>query len=151
GQWVPASPPLNGVQVFSDQGGEFAALCQGLYDASCGGPNQDSQLGTYTSAFLQTLTTVANTVANIQAGRQIKVLWINNFIVTSWQKQIADPRIQADLALGQSGSPSGPLANFPLYGTVSQLGLDAEGVNMLAQLSAWNVQQLQSQIDQLLS
>ena len=152
GQWqsfngMSPSQPLSYVQVFSDQNGEFAALCQGLYDASCG----DGALGTYTSAFLQTLTTVENPVANIKAGRQIKVLWINNYVVMRWQKQIADSRIQADLALGQSGNPSGPLANFPLYGTVSQLWLGAEGVNMLAQLSAWNVQQLQAQIDQLLS
>ncbi len=144
------SNPLRYVKVFSDQKGEFAALCQGLYNASCGGPNRDSQLGTYTSAYLQTLTTVDNPVANIKGGRQVKVLWMNNFLVMNWQRQIADEHIQVDLALGQSKNPTGPLANFPLYATVEQLDLDAEGVNMLAQLSAWNLDQAQVLIRQLL-
>ena len=154
------SQPMSYVQVFDDTQGELDALCQGLYDASCGGPNEDANLGTDPASFMQTLTTVANPVANILGGRQITVVWIYNNRVNSWQNQITDSTIQAALAEGQSNqnetgiflakSGSGPLANFPNYYTVDQIYLAPEAVNMLAQLSAWNVQQLQQQIESLL-
>jgi hypothetical protein len=49
---------------------------------------------------------------------------------------------------GKTGT--GPLASFPHYNTVKQIYLAAEAVNMLAQLSAWNVQQVRQQIASLL-
>lgn len=144
--------PMSYAQVFSDAGGEFAKLRQGLFGASTGGTDHAADLGTDTAAFLQTLTTVDNPVANIKAGRQIKVLWVYNNRVNKWQDGIGSATIQADLQQGQaSTNPSGSLANFPHYDTGLQIELDAEAVNMLAQLSAWNAQQLQDQIDQLLT
>jgi hypothetical protein len=157
------SQPLSYVQVFGNANNELDALCHGLYDASCGGANQDSSLGTYTAAFTQTLVTVDNPVANIAAGRQVTVVWVYNNRVNDWQKQITDASLLTDLTNGQSnenangtlinnsGSGTGPLANFPNYYTVEQIYLPPEAVNMLAQLSAWNVQQIQSQIDAFLS
>jgi hypothetical protein len=44
------------------------------------------------------------------------------------------------------GTGTGPLANFRNHHTVEQICLGTEAVNMLAQLSAWNVQQVQPQI-----
>jgi hypothetical protein len=97
------SRPMSYVQVFSDSDGAFAALCQGLYNASCAG----SSLGTATASFLQTLTTVANPVANIESGRNVTVLWIYNNRVNNWQNAITDGGIKADLSLGQQSQPGG--------------------------------------------
>jgi hypothetical protein len=142
--------PMSYVQVFSDADGEFEALLQGLYNASCGGPDNPTGLGDHVAAFQQTLTTVDNPVANIEGGRKVTVLWVHNNRVDDWQNAIKDPGIKSDLGDGQGPQPSGPLANFPNYNTVTQLWLGPESVNMLAQLSAWNVQQLASTIFKLL-
>jgi len=77
------------------------------------------------------------------------VLWVHNNRVDDWQLKIKDPGICSDLADGQVHQ-SGPLANFPNYNTVTQLCLGPESVNMLAQLSAWNVQQLAATIVKML-
>ncbi len=138
---------LTSVQVFDDAnalypGGAFAAVQTGLYDASCGG---GSTLGTATAAFLQKgLVTIANPVANIAAGRVVDVLWVYNNPVSVWQRAITDQGIQQDLA--QVSTPGTPLWNFPNYFTGEQVYLGVEAVNMLAQLSAWNVQQLNGTI-----
>jgi hypothetical protein len=137
--------PMSYVQVFSDGNGEFAALRQGLYNASCSG----SVLGTAPAVFLQTLTTVSNPVANIASGRKVQVLWVYNNRVNNWQDAITG-QLSLVLQQGQGAQPSGALANFPNYFTGEQIYLAPEAVNMLAQLSAWNVQQLQSQILSLL-
>ncbi len=151
--------PLSYVQVFDDTGGAFDALRQGLWDASTG--HGADPLGTHTVAFLQPLTTIHNPVANIAAGREVTVLWVDNNRVNVWQDQIGDAAIQADLAVGQAGQHTdgtpndagrgrGPLANFPLYTTGPQVYLDKEAVNMMAQLAAWNVGQLEAEITELL-
>jgi len=157
------SEPMSYVQVFSDENQEFAALREGLYNASCGGPGKGDDLATYTAAFTQSLTTVHNPVAHIEGGRTVTVLWVYNNRVNSWQQAITDSEIKTDLAKGQSnqnqngtpintnGAGSGPVANFPWYSTGSQIYVDKEGVNMLAQLSAWNVRQLSAEICKLLA
>lgn len=138
---------LNGLQVFNDSNslypnGAYAAAQEGLYNASCGG---GSTLGKSTAAFLQKgLVTIENTVANIAANRVVDVLWVYNNPVSDWQSQITDPGILQDLA--QVSTPLSPLWNFPNYHTGAQIYLGVEAVNMLAQLSAWNVQQLSDTI-----
>ena len=138
---------LSFVQVFDDSNplypnGAFNAVQTGLFDASCGG---GSTLGTATAAFLQTgLVTIENSVANIAAGRVVDVLWVYNNPVSNWQNAIVDAGIQSDLA--QASQPGTPLWHFPNYNTFEQLYLGVEAVNMLAQLSAWNVQQLSGTI-----
>ena len=159
GGMSPAQP-MSYVQVFDNSTRALDELCAGLYAASCG----SSQLGTYTACFQQTLTTVANPVANIAAGRQITVLWVYNNRVNNWQSQIADKGLLGDLTSGQAnqnsdGTPNGgtfngpfpTLANFPYYDTGLQIYLYPEAVYMLAQLSAWNVEQLQNEISNLFS
>jgi hypothetical protein len=142
--WGGMNPaqPLSYVQVFSNANNEFDTVINGLYNASCAG----GSAGTATAAYAQTLTTVDNPVANIQAGRQVQVLWVYNNRVNNWQNQITDQGIQTDLKQGQSGDLNSPLWNFPGYFTGEQIYLGVEAVNMLAQLSAWNVQQLQQEI-----
>ena len=138
---------LTAVQVFDDSnplypGGAFAAVQTGLYNASRAGT---TTLGTGTAAFLQTgLVTIANPVANIAAGRVVDVLWMYNNQVLNWESAITDSGIQQDLA--QRSSVGSTLWNFPNYSTVEQIYLSVEAVNMLAQLSAWNVQQLSGTI-----
>lgn len=56
--------------------------------------------------------------------------------------------IQQDLA--QLTTVGSPLWNFPNYFTGEQVYLGVEAVNMLAQLSAWNVQQLSDTISEWL-
>ncbi len=155
----PESNPRRFAQVFDDEGGMFDALRNGLWDATTAGGGAPA--GTATAAFVQHLTTIENPVARIAAGREVTVLWVVNNRVNAWQDQITDAGIQADLAAGQAGqnedgSPNskakghGPLENFPLYTTGPQIHIDKEGVNMLAQLSAWNVRQLRDEITALL-
>jgi hypothetical protein len=138
---------LDGVQVFADENplyphGAFAAVKSGLHEASCGG---GPALGKATAAFLQKgLVTFPNPVANIAAGRVVDVLWVYNNPVSDWESQITDSGIRADLKnVSVKGSP---LWNFPNYFTGDQIYLGVEAVNMLAQLSAWNVQQLSGTI-----
>ena len=142
GHGVTGPGDLTYVQVFDDTNGAYAALQTGLFEASCGG---GSTLGTATAAFLQKgLVTIANPVANIAAGRVVDVLWVYNNPVSNWTSAITDPGIKQDLA--QIADPETPLWNFPNYFTGEQVYLGVEAVNMLAQLSAWNVQQLSSTI-----
>jgi hypothetical protein len=167
GRWVSyggMSPqhPLSYVQVFDDAGGAFAALRQGLYEASCGGAGRDGDLGTDPAVLLQDLTTVDNPVAGIAGGRRVRVLWVYNNRVNAWQDALADAALRADLERAQSnqhrdgtpidphGAGTGPVANFPWYFTGDQIHLDPEGVNMLAQLSAWVVGGLESSFAALL-
>lgn len=137
---------LTDVKVFDDSnplypGGAYNAVQNGLYEASCDG----GVLGTATAAFLQTgLVTIENSVANIAAGRVVDVLWVYNNPVSNWQGKIADLGIQQDL--NDVSKPGTPLWQFPNYNTFEQLYLGVEAVNMLAQLSAWNVQQLSGTI-----
>lgn len=138
---------LSYVQVFDDTNplypnGACAAAQAGLFNASAGGGTTP---GKATAAFLQQgLVTIANPVANITAGRVIDVLWVYNNPVSDWTSAITDPGIQQDLA--QVNTVGSTLWNFPNYFTGEQLYLGVEAVNMLAQLSAWNVQQLSGTI-----
>jgi hypothetical protein len=71
------------------------------------------------------------------ATRDVDVLWVCNNRVESWEEQIVDKTIcdwldERDL-LGSE------LWNFPHYETLAQLHLSPQQVNMLAQLSWWNV------------
>ena len=165
---MKASEPMSYVQLF--ESGSFTELLDGLYDASCGGPGRDQNLGEHPAAFTQTLTTVENPVADIRGGRKVKVLWVYNNRVNAWQDAIEDPAIQALLKEGQSeqhhsGAPKHDdelkqqaaleltpkaLRNFPYYST-GQVDLSRQDVNMLAQLSAWNVEQLEGAIAKLLA
>lgn len=153
GRWesyggMSPAEPLSYVQVFDDANGEFKALREGLYAASSGG----GELGSQTAAFRQTLHTVDNPVAHIAGGRKVDVVWLYNNRVNAWQDSLVDEDLTADLAKGQAGqdrdgTPSGKkgegeLADFPWYST-GQIDLSPVGVNMLAQLSAWNIAQIE--------
>ena len=131
-----------GTQVFIDEGNAFAALRQGLSDASSGG----SSLGTATTSFLQNLTTGDNPVANIEGGRQVTVL--------SVLQQPCQHVAGRDNRSGNS-TGSSERTTSAAHRTAAKLpesfhgraGISRSGSgNILAQLSAWNVQQLESEI-----
>ena len=152
GEWVAftkMSPdePRSYSQVFSDAGDEFKACRDGLFAANGGGPAGIP--GSAPAVFRQTLTAVANPVSGIAAGRKVDVIWIYNCRVDEWQDQITDDDIKAALQQGQEHK-DGPLAHFPWYTTAGQLHLPKEAVNMLAQLSAWNVEQIGPMLEDLL-
>jgi hypothetical protein len=142
---MSANYPMSYVQVFDNSSGQLDELCAGLYNASCATQSGGTP-GTASAIFTQTLTTVDNPVAGIAAGRSVTVVWVYNNRVDAWQGLISDTGLVQDLSDGQGATPHGPLANFPHYNTELQIYLPAEAVNMLAQLSAWNVQQAESSI-----
>ena len=146
------SGDLVGVQVFDDSNplypnGAFAAVKAGLYRRQL--RRRSGRWVKSTASFLQKgLVTIENSVANIAAGRVVDVLWVYNNPVSDWSGAIVDPGIKADLA--RVSDPLAPLWNFPNYFTGAQVYLGVESVNMLAQLSAWNVQKLSGTIAELL-
>lgn len=152
GEWVTyggmrPEEPLSYVQVFSDDGEAFAALLKGLMTASEAG---GSKPGRGPAAFRQELVTVENPVAHVNAGRKVTVLWVYNNRVDEWQDQITDTEIASLLRRGQDDN-EGPLAHFPWYETAGQIHLEPEAVNLLAQLSAWNVQAIAPQLYDLIA
>lgn len=149
--------PQSYVQVFDDEtdngsGGRFKELREALFAASAASSDPTAAPWQATAWASQHLTTIENHVAGISAGRPVDIVWLVNNRVDSWQEAIVDQDIQSDLADGQStDNPSGPLKNFPWYDTGKQFRLDPEGVNMLAQLSAWNIEQIADELHTLLS
>ncbi len=140
-----ADQPLSFVQLFPPE--DFADLLRQMEENSRAGTGAPHQGIAWAR---QSLTTVANPVAGIEAGRTARVLWIYNNRVDQWQDALTDMALRADLAQGQGDDPSGSLANFPSYSTFD-IHQDAEAANMLAQLSAWCVTQLAPEIIALLS
>lgn len=69
--------------------------------------------------------------------RNVDVLWVINNQVKAWERQITDSAISDRLDLRLV--PDTGLWNFPYYGTITQLNLSAQEVNLLAQLSWWVV------------
>ena len=99
---------------------DYDALAAGLWAAnSAGGP----------AMFVQTLTTVPNAKFGV-GSYSVQVLWVYNTWVQSWHDLLNDPmKLIVDVTL-----------NFPNYDTVLQLNLTPTEVNLLANLSCWNLQ-----------
>jgi len=105
-------------QVFDS--GDYNALAQGLWAANnAGGP----------AMFTQTLTTKPNANYGIESY-PVRVLWVYNTAVKNWYNLLHDSvKLVADVTI-----------NFPNYNTGLQLDLTATEVNLLADLSCWNLQ-----------
>lgn len=86
------------------------------------------------------LITVENDWWGIPAGQAVEILWIYNETVLDWQKQLKEP-VFHEICLGSQGK----FPDFPLYklmfenGTTKGISLTKPQVNLLYQLSAWNV------------
>lgn len=108
---------LTFVQVFPES--SYQALAQGLWNAnSAGGP----------AMFRQTLQTVANPNFGVPVYT-VNVLWVYNTAAQNWFDQL-QPDVQSVVK---------DTKDFPNYNTIWQLNLTPTEVNLLADLSCWNV------------
>ncbi len=86
------------------------------------------------------LTTVANDWWGIPAGQKVEVLWVYNEQVSKWEDQLSDD-LKEEIAKGKKGM----FPYFPHYdlmfenGVTHGISLTKEQVNLLYQLSAWNI------------
>jgi len=110
------------VQVFDSC--HYNELAQGLWAANSGSYNG-------TAMYLQTLPVLPNANFGIQGNYNVRVLWIYNSWVGAWYDLLSDEvAVYADAE---------KLLSFPNYNTILQLNLSVRQVNLLAQLSCWNV------------
>ncbi len=110
------------VRVFDSS--HYNELAQGLWAANSGSYNG-------TAMYLQTLPVLPNANFGIQGNYNVRVLWIYNTWVGAWYDLLSDEvAVYADAE---------KLLSFPNYNTILQLNLSVRQVNLLAQLSCWNV------------
>lgn len=123
----------------------FDNLVDGLYAASCGASSpediDDSKINREPAFYQLELTTVDNTLANITAGRTVRMLYIQNAKIMNWQNNIGDEKLKNEIAKGQKGSidPFESFKDFPYYSTFFKIGLEAKESNALSQMWAWAV------------
>jgi hypothetical protein len=116
-------------QVFTQAA--FNTVYKGLSDAKKAGKTVMTKT---------TLTTVKNDWWGIKAGHKVEILWVYNETVPEWQNQLQAPVLE-QICKG----PTGDFPDFPLYKLIGENGitkgisLTTPQVNLLYQLSAWNV------------
>ncbi|MEM6722008.1 MAG: hypothetical protein AAF611_21955 [Bacteroidota bacterium] len=116
-------------QVFSKD--DFITVYKGLSDAKKAGK---------TVMVKTNLTTVYNKWWGIPAGQNVEILWVYNETVPEWQNKLQAPVLN-EICQG----PNGKFPDFPLYKLIGENGLlkgisfTTAQVNLLYQLSAWNV------------
>jgi len=106
-----------------------------VYDGLSGAKKNESTVMVKTN-----LVTVKNDWWGIPAGQEVEILWVYNESVPEWQNQLPAPVIE-EICLGSKGN----FPDFPLYkligenGILDGISLTKQQVNLLYQLSAWNV------------
>ncbi len=116
-------------QVFAKK--DFNTVYNGLSNAK----KQGKSVMVYTP-----LETVHNKWWGIPPGHKVEILWVYNETVPEWQNKLQDPVLH-EICLG----PTGKFPDFPLYklifenGITKGISLTKAQVNLLYQLSAWNV------------
>ena len=90
--------------------------------------------------YLQTLETVANPNYGVQPY-PVRILWVYNTAVKAWY-DLLNPDIQHVVD---------KTTHFPNYDTLLQLNLSAPEVNLLADLSCWNLMSQAELVKQLFS
>jgi len=117
-------------QVFP--GDCYDEVAQGLWKANdpsgAGGP----------AMYLQTLETQANPNYGVKSY-PVRVLWVYNTAVKSWY-DLLNPDVQHIVDKTR---------NFPNYDTILQLELSAAEVNLLADLTCWNVMSQATVVEEL--
>ncbi len=139
----PAFIATSLIQVFDntpDAKGDtpFSLLQKGLYSSNY----SDSADQPLNPAQVQlALTTVANPLANISAGRKVTLLYVQNSQMDNWQNQIGDTTLKSEIEKGQQASgiedELEPFAHFPYYSTFYKIGLSPKESNALSQMWAW--------------
>lgn len=123
----------------------FGNLVKGLYAASCGASSgeqpDDSKVNTEAAFYELSLTTVHNPLANVTAGRSVKMIYIQNAKMMHWQNEIVDEQLKNEIAEGQeeSADPFKAFKDFPYYNTLFKIGLEAKESNALSQMWAWAI------------
>lgn len=110
-------------QVFA--GKYYDELAQGLWAANSAPYNG-------TAMYVQTLPVMPNANFGIQGNYNVRVLWVYNTWVHDWYELLS-------WEVGAYAGAERDLADFPNYNTITHLDLSARQVNLLAQLSCWNV------------
>ncbi len=110
-------------QVFASA--DYDELAQGLWAANSAPYNG-------TAMYMQTLPVLPNPNFGIKGNYNVRVLWIYNTWVDAWYDLLTDDAVAAF-------ADAEAALNFPNYDTVLQLNLSARQVNLLANLSCWNV------------
>jgi hypothetical protein len=109
-------------QVFDSS--QYDEMAKGLWSANSGSYNG-------TAMYMQTLPVLPNANFGILGNYIVRVLWVYNTWVGAWYDLLSDE-------VGAYAEAEKVL-NFPNYDTVLQLNLSVRQVNLLAQLSCWNV------------
>jgi Patatin-like phospholipase len=137
------APPMLHNQVFPQS--EFAALVTALQSAK-------RNAGPVMATCVHTL--AANSWWGVEGAGTVTILWVYNDRVPAWEsllpsttfldQHLGETTLAAAIAAGNGTTPAGPLPHFPNYLTVDEdkLALDALTplqVNLLAELSCWNV------------
>jgi hypothetical protein len=91
------------------------------------------------------LTVLPNTWWGIEGGSRVTILWVYNDRVREWESMIPERTgVPEAIEAGNLPHPSGPFAGFPNYRVSGQnapgsLALTPPQINLLADLSCWNV------------
>lgn len=101
----------------ADNNGEtvFDKLVKGLYATNCGAnageQPDDDKTGSAPAFHQMELTTIANPLANISAGRSVKMLYLQNAKMLDWQNSIGDNTLKSEIIVGQN-QPQTELWNY---------------------------------------
>ena len=94
---------------------------------------------------VQQLPVLDNDWWGIRGGWTVRVCWVYNDRVLDWEHLLNEATgIPEAIRQGNSKDPSGPFQNFPCYAVTGQnqagsLALTPAQINLLADLSCWNV------------
>jgi hypothetical protein len=142
-QQDPANPKFEAtslIKVFDNSPNSsgitpFEKLVNGLYANSCGTSGLENSQPAFVSV---ELTTSANPLANIMAGRKVNLLYVQNARINNWQNDIGDSELLKQIEDGQTSNwPFSDFADFPYYSTFTKIGLSAKESNCLSQMWAW--------------
>ncbi|MEA2028192.1 MAG: hypothetical protein U9N49_04390 [Campylobacterota bacterium] len=122
------------IQVFDNRNDKFSDLVKGLYESN----SKDGE--NTTAAFYEMdLVTVDNPLVNITAGKQVKLLYIQNAKMLNWQNAIGDEKLKSQIKKAQSEDADtfDSFKDFPYYSTFTKIGLEPQESNALSQMWAW--------------
>ena len=138
------TPPLFGYgsgptahnQVFNQS--DFVTLVQNLQNAKKAG---GAAMTTITHTVLE------NKWWGLAGGGQVTICWVYLDRAANWESRLGDPDVQAAIVAGNQATPTGPFRYFPNYLTIDEdpgilpslVSLTKEQVNLLADLTCWDV------------
>ena len=150
-------PPLFGFpignmthnQVFGND--DFATLVTAL---------QDEKRAGHTVMHRVTLDVQENEWWGVAGDWSVDILWVYNDRVPDWESRIGEPDVRRQIDKGNAPGHHGDFPNFPNYKTVGEnsgkliphlVKLTEKQVNLLADLSCWNVTSNESTFVSLLA